>query len=189
MEVNLAQHQTARRLELSALFLTLALAGTALSAQTPNPSSATNPFYGSVTAHPATDEILKLSLDEAVRMGLENNLGLKQAESDERALHGQKNSALQNFLPSITVGGDIGVHQHNLAALGFGPGVIGEFSKMFPGGKMPAGLSYITRDDLTEGQIQFSQILFSGPVIAAYKGVGAAEKDTKTIEKDAGAKP
>ena len=141
----------------------------------PNPTSASNPFFGSVTAHPASGETLKLSLDEAVRLGLENNLGLKQAESEERSLHGQKNSALQNFLPSITMGADLGTHQHNLAALGFGPGVIGEFSKMFPGGKMPAGLSYITRDDLTEGKLQFSQIIFSGPVIAAYKGVGAAE--------------
>ena len=47
-------------------------------AQAPNPSSATNPFWGSVTAHPATDKTLKLSLDEAVKQGLENNLGLKQ---------------------------------------------------------------------------------------------------------------
>ena len=144
-------------------------------AQSPNPSSAANPFFGSVLARPATDEALKLSLDDAVRMGLENNLGLKQAENEEKSIRGQKNQALQNFLPAITFNGDFGVHQHNLAALGFGPGVISQFAGMFPGGKMPAGMSYITRDDLSEAQIKFGQMLFSGPVIAAWKAAGAAE--------------
>ena len=67
-----------------------------------NPSSAANPFYGSVTAHPATDETLQLSLDDAVRRGLENNLGLKEAESGEKLVKGEKNEALQEFLPTIT---------------------------------------------------------------------------------------
>ena len=156
----------------------LALAGavSAASAQELNPTSAVNPFFGSVTAGKVSDETLKLSLDEAVRRGLENNLGLKEAENGEKTLQGEKNQALQNFLPTITLNGDLGVHQHNLAALGFGPGVIGMFKPLFPGGVLPAGLSYITRDDLTEGQIQFGQMLFSGPVIAGWKAAGAAER-------------
>jgi outer membrane protein TolC len=156
--------------------LTLAVAGSALQAQAPNPTSVSNPFYGSVMAHAASSETVKLSLDDAVRMGLENNLGLKEAENDEKSLQGQKNQALQNFLPTIMLTGDLGVHQQNLAAMGFGPGVIKEFAKMFPGGKFPAGMSFITRDDLTDGKIQYSQMLFSGPVIAAWKGAIAAER-------------
>jgi hypothetical protein len=39
------------------------------------------------------------------------------------------------------------------------------FRRCFPAAKFRRG-SLITRDDLTEGQIHFSQILFSGPVIA-----------------------
>ncbi|HEY1161097.1 MAG TPA: TolC family protein, partial [Terracidiphilus sp.] len=107
---------------------------------------------------------------------LKNNLGLKEAESGEKLLQGEKNEALQEFLPTIVLTGDTGVYQRNLAALGFGPGVIGEFSKLFPGGKLPAGFSEITRDTLTEGQIRFSQMLFSGPVIAGWKAAGAAER-------------
>jgi hypothetical protein len=38
-------------------------------AQAPNPTSATNPFYGSVTAHPPPTIVLKLSLDEAIALG------------------------------------------------------------------------------------------------------------------------
>src|ERR1019366_4466586 len=45
---------------------------------------------------------------------------------------------------------------------------------MFPGGKLPSGISLITKDDLTEGQVHFSQMLFSGPVIAGWRAAGAA---------------
>jgi outer membrane protein TolC len=149
--------------------------GTVSCAQAPNPSSAVNPFWGSVTIHAATDDTLKLSLDDAISMGLKNNLGLKEAEAGELELHGQKNAAIQEFLPTVTLTGDTGVYQHNLAALGFGPGVIGEFSKLFPGGNMPAGLSEITRDDLTQGQVHYRQMLFSSPVIAGFKAARSAD--------------
>ena len=167
-----------RRPLLPALLALVCLSGAAVQifAQAPNPTSAANPFYGSVTLHPASDETLQLSLDDAVRRGLENNLGLKQAENGEKALQGQKSEALQQFLPAIQLSGGTGIYQHNLAALGFGPGVIGAFSKLFPGGVMPAGLSFITRDDLTQGQLQFSQTLFSGPVIAGWRAAGAATR-------------
>ena len=57
----------------------VALAGAAL-LTTPacaqiNPSSAQNPFYGSVTVTPVTDEPLRLSLDNAIQMGLEEQPG------------------------------------------------------------------------------------------------------------------
>jgi len=150
-------------------------AGAAL-AQGQNPTSAANPFYGSVTAQPVASEPLKLSLDDAIQRGLKNNLGLKEAENGEKTLHGLKTEAMQEFLPTIWLTGDTGYYMHDLAALGFGPSVIAEFSSLFPGGKIPAGLSNITRDDLTEGQIHFSQILFSGPVIQGWKAAGAAER-------------
>jgi len=178
MVVNRTRHFDSRQRAIPAFLAVLALAAGAaqLCAQAPNPTSATNPFFGSVTAHPAGDETLKLSLDDAVRLGLENNLGLKQAENDEKNLKGQKNEALQNFLPTITVTGTNGFYQHNLAALGFGPSTFALFAPLFPGGVLPAGLSEITKDDLTEGQIHYGQMLFSGPVIAGWKAAGAAER-------------
>ena len=48
--------------------------------------------------------------------------------------------------------------------------------RLFPGGKLPAGLSLITRDDLTEGKIQYNEILFSGPVIQGWKAAKGAER-------------
>ena len=152
------------------------LAGAGALAQAPNPSSAANPFFGSVTAQPRSDETLKLSLDEAVERGLKNNLGLKEAENDERTVHADKSIALQEFLPTITLKGDTGGYQHDLAAQGFGPGVISKFTGFFPGGKVPAGISLITKDDLTQGQVSFSETLFSGPVIAGWKAASSGTK-------------
>ena len=158
----------------AALLLALAL-DAPIHAQSSNPTSATNPYYGSITLHASTDETLKLSLDDAIALGFKNNLGLKEAEYGEKQLHGEKNEALQQFLPTLILSGSTGVHEQNLTALGFGPGVAGEFSSLFPGGVIPH-FSEITKDTLTQGQIQFSQTLFSGPVIAGYKAAGAAER-------------
>ncbi|MGC2163226.1 MAG: TolC family protein [Silvibacterium sp.] len=155
--------------------LGLAGAGTRVRAQQ-NPSSATNAFYGSVTVSKISDDPLKLSLDDAVQRGLQNNLGLREAENSEKIVQGEKSEALQDFLPTLTLSGSTGVFQHNLAALGFGPGSIGKFASLFPGGKPPAGFSEITKDDLTTGQINFSQILFSGPVISGWRAAGAATR-------------
>jgi outer membrane protein TolC len=173
--VDRTRHLVFRRAARPGLLASLFLAGAlaALHAQTPNPTSAANPFFGSVTVRPATGEALKLSLDDAIALGLRNNLGLKEAENGEKTLQGEKNEALQNFLPTINLTGDLGVHQQNLVAMGFGPDTVKEFSKLI---KIPAGFSEITRDDLTEGKIQYGQMLFSGPVIAAWKAAGAAER-------------
>ncbi len=119
----------------------LCLAPVCASAQTgslpsnpsPNPSSLSNPYYGSVTLKPATDEIVRLSLDEAVQRGLSTNLGLKESEENEKTLHGQVTGALQYFLPTITATGATGYDQFNLAAFGFGPGILDKIGNLFPG--------------------------------------------------------
>lgn len=176
MVVSGAVSLSIRRVKAPAMVAILAVVGAGALArgQMANPSSADNPFFGSVTARPVADATLRLSLDDAVRMGLENNLGLKEAENAEKMIHGEKNTALQEFLPTVTLSGGTGIFQHDLVAQGFGPSVIKQFGAFFPGGIVPAGLSLITRDDLTQGQINFNQTLFSGPVIAGWHAAGAA---------------
>ncbi|MFZ1937601.1 MAG: TolC family protein [Terracidiphilus sp.] len=156
------------------LIFLLVLAGGGAIARAQNPTSATNPYYGSVTVEPVTGTPLKLSLDDAVRRGLTNNLGLKEAENAEKSLHGEKNEVEQVFLPTITFGGDTGYYMHDLAALGFNNRTIKEFSSVFPGGTIP-NISPVVRDTLTDGKLQFTQVLFSAPAIAAFKAAAAAE--------------
>jgi outer membrane protein TolC len=156
--------------------LAVALGAAGARGQAPNPSSATDPYWGSVTAEPVTDETLKLSLDDAVRRGLNTNLGLREAEDNELTLKGQKNQALQEFLPTVTFSADTGYYQHDLVALGFSQSEVSKFTSLFPGGKVPPGLKLITRDDLTNAQFHLDWTLFSGPVIAAWKASGAATR-------------
>jgi outer membrane protein TolC len=160
---------------LCAALVCATLGATVGRAQSPNPSSANNAFYGSITSSPATDQPIQLTLDDAIARGIQNNLGLKKAEYYEHAIHGEQNQALQQFLPTITLTGDTGFYQHNLAAQGFGPGLLTKVGKVFPGANF-AGISFITKDTLTEGQLHFNQILFSGPVIAGWRAAGAAAR-------------
>ncbi len=155
-------------------FALLSMSGTGVVAQ--NPSSAADPYFGSVTAQPVSDQTLQLSLDDAVRRGLENNLGLKEAEDNEQILHGERDEALQQFLPTITLTGDTGYYEYNLAALGFSSSLLSKFAPLFPGGKLPPGFSIITKDYLTDGTLHFTETLFSGPVIAGWKAAGAADR-------------
>jgi outer membrane protein TolC len=142
------------------------VAGISLTAQEPNPTSAANAFFGSVTVRPASDKVQELTLDDAIALGLKNNLGLKEAENSEKSLQGQKKQAFQQFLPTITAGGDTGVHQLDLVTTGLAPLV----EKLLPGTPL------IARWELTEGVVNFHQTLFSGPVISAWKAAGAAER-------------
>ena len=164
-----------RTLGIVSLAALLSAVPAAAQVMAPNPTSAANPFYGSVTVQALSDQPLKLSLDDAIHRGLENNLGLKEAESGEKLFQGEKNEALQQFLPTIALSGGTGVFQHNLAAQGFGPGTLKQFGSLFPGG-LPTGLSLITKDDLTQGQLSYKQTLFSGVVIAGWKAAGAAQR-------------
>jgi len=141
----------------------------------PNPSSLSNPYYGSITLHPATDGVIRLSLDEAIGRGLATNLGLKEAEESEKTFHGQENVALQYFLPSITVSGGTGLNEFNLAAFGFSPALIGKAAALFPTVSF-SDISFITKADVTSGQINYEQTLFSGTYIDGYKAARAAEK-------------
>ena len=175
-ETMMEVRQTRNCVPAGAVVLCALLVCSANAVRAQNPSSANNPFYGSITVQPVNDHVLHLSLDEAIERGLHTNLGLKEAEAGEKELHGLKNEALQEFLPNISLSGGTGVYQHNLAALGFGPSTISKLASNFPGGTTPAGLSTITKDDLTQGQINFSQTLFSGPVIAGWKAANAAER-------------
>ncbi len=86
-------------------------------------------------------------------------------------------------MPTIELEGDTGYYMHDLAALGFGPKVVSKFTSFFPGGKPPANLSLIARDDLTEGQLRYSEILFSGPVIAGLEG-GARGRTVRLLRED-----
>lgn len=95
-------------------------------------SSAQDPFGGSVVTEKATDQVIQLSLKDAINRGLKANLGALLTEQGITSARAQRWRALQQMLPDLT--GRVGesVQEVNLAAMGLKfpgvPTIIGPFS-------------------------------------------------------------
>ena len=89
----------------------------------PQPS-ADNPFFGSVAEGKATDEVLKISILDAIDRGLKHNLGLLLGGQGTRQARGARLIALSDLLPHVNGRIAETSQQTNLAALGF-PGIPG----------------------------------------------------------------
>ncbi len=134
--------------------------------QVPTTSSLFNPYYGSVQQLPARPEVIKLSLDDALRMGLDNNLGLVYARQSEQQQRAQELTLLNVLLPNLDVQGSEAVHQFNLQAEGFRPGLLAQLAPVLSGGmggnaSAAIDISYIAKVTVTQGQANLSQYLFN----------------------------
>ena len=97
-----------------ALVALLALGPVTLDAQ-----QTTSPFTGSVPKGTASAQPVPLSIKEAVKQALDNNLGLLLQEESVREAHGARWRALENLLPNIS--GSVNQRRQviNLEAFGF----------------------------------------------------------------------
>ncbi len=83
-----------------------------------------SPFLGSVPAGEPTAAVLRLPLEEALKMGLRQNLGLLQREEDIRFERGRRWKELSGLLPHLTTRTSANLEKDNLAAMGITlPGV------------------------------------------------------------------
>jgi len=127
-------------------------------AQSNPDNSAQNPYSGSVEAEALTPGVRQLSMNEAVELGVKHNLALTLARADQKTAHAQKLQLENYLLPNISLHGEVGVHQYNLAALGFRPSLITQFG--IPPSEA-GSLPLITKVNSRIGQINFSQALFT----------------------------
>ena len=147
-----------------------------LSAQTmANQSSAQSPYYGSVSVVQPTGGVKSVTLDDAIRMGIEHNLAMVEAREQERSVQAQRLKQFQALLPIITAQADSGAHQINLAALGFSPSLIGKFAPLFPNVNF-SSFSTIVKVNVTDAQVNYRQTLFSLNNIDLYR---AAKEDER----------
>jgi outer membrane protein TolC len=124
-----------------------------------NPNnSAQNPYVGSIQAVAATPDVKPLSLDDAIRLGIENNLALTLAHLNEKSAEAQKLQLENALLPNLSLHGETGLHQLNLRAAGFTPAVLPEFG--IPPAEAPY-YPYMVKVDTTIGQVNMSQALFT----------------------------
>lgn len=73
---------------------------------------------GSVPSGPASDQVLRLSLRDAIDMALKCNLGAVESGENVRIARGQRLLALSNLLPQVSLGASENVEQMNLANVG-----------------------------------------------------------------------
>jgi outer membrane protein TolC len=143
-----------------------------LLAQTTNQSSAQSPYYGSVTIVKPTDGVKPLTLDEAITLGLDHNLGLIEAKEQEQSAKAQSLASLQPLLPTVTAQADSGAHQINLAALGFSSSVLAKIGPLFPGVDISA-FPTVVKVNVTDAMVNYSQTLFSLSNIDRYRAAKA----------------
>jgi outer membrane protein TolC len=160
------------------LVLGVSLVAAALTAQGQSNSanSRVNPYAGSVQAVPATAGVKQLSLDDAIRMGIENNLALTLAREQQKTANAQKLQLANILLPNLSLHGETGVHEYNLEAEGFHPSSEGLFAPLLPPGTSLSSFHLITKVDTTIGQINFSQALFNWSGYDVWRAAEAAQK-------------
>src|SRR5580692_7349241 len=90
---------------------------------------------GSVPSGPATEQVVQLTLRDAIKMALGYNLGAIESGQNAQIARGQRLLALSNLLPQVSAGASENVQQVNLATFGFNkfeiagiPNVVGPFS-------------------------------------------------------------
>ena len=166
-----------RKLVVAHVVAGCALALGAFAAAQSNPSnSAINPYAGSVETVPATAGVRPLSLDDAIRLGIQNNLSLRLAKDQQQSSEAQKLNLVNILLPNLSLHGETGVHQFNLEALGFHPSAIALFAPLLPKGVPLSAFHLVTKVDTTIGQINFSQALFNWGGYDVWRAAAAGQK-------------
>lgn len=116
-----------------------------------------------VTTPAATAQPLRLSLDDAVQLGLEHNLTLAVDAQSARQVSGLRLDAFNALIPSLSASGYTSTKEVNLAAMGFNPAVI---KPLLPPG---TNFSTIVKYDVTSAQMNLNQQLFNLPAYEIYK--------------------
>ncbi len=90
-----------------------------------------NSYQGSVVTEKPTGSVLALSIDSAIQLGLQHNLGIILQNSNVQSAAGQRLQDLQALLPDVTANVRESVTQLNLRAEGLNfpgfPSIIGPF--------------------------------------------------------------
>lgn len=148
----------------------------AVAAQSNPTNSAVNPYAGSVQTVQYSPQARKLSLDEAIRLGIANNLALTLARQQQRTVQAEKLQLINDLLPNLSLHGETGVHEYNLEAMGFHPSSVALFAPLLPPGTSMSTFHLITKVDTTIGQVNFSQELFNLAGYDVWRAANAARK-------------
>jgi len=127
---------------------------------------------GSVPSGPASNEVLRLTLRDAIDMALRYNLGVIESGQNAQIARGQRLLALSHLLPQVSAGINENVDQVNFTALGLA-------AIKIPGIPAVAGpFSYST------ASASLSQTLFSYESIQRFRAARTADQAAQLSYKD-----
>lgn len=135
---------------------------------TMNPSSFSNPYYGSITMGAATAQTLSLTLDDAVERGVQANLALAEATVAEHQAGAQQLLSLNPLLPTVKGEASTSAHQYNLASFGFNGSTLGRFASLIPNFN-PASFTPIVKVNVTQVDAALDWTAFDYAAITRYR--------------------
>ncbi len=129
-----------------------------------------SPYSGSVAQGTAKPEVVSLTFQDAIELGLKNNLGVLLQSYSTIAARGQKWKELSALLPNVTAGVSVNAVQDNLAARGL----------RFPGFPTVVG-PY----GFTDARVYLSQSILNLKALNRERGAREDERAAQFSYKDA----
>lgn len=139
----------------------------------------TTPGPDGVSLEQPTDTPLRISLDDAISLGLERNVRLVYDRAKQKTVHGEQLGVINALLPSLRATASTGTEEANLAAMGFKPQSLGGLLGQF--GLSAANFPTIIKVHVTQAQIGASQQLFNLPAYELYRG---SQREAEVVDLD-----
>src|SRR5260370_1871705 len=149
-------------------------------ASTTNPSALAtqgqNPYLGSTPAGKVTDQVLSLSLREAVERGLRYNLGLIESSQGTAEVRAQRLRALAALLPNLSVKGEQAFEDISLKEIGL---------RLPPIPGVPALPATTGHFGYQEARVSLTQSLYSDELHKRYRAQQSTEQASALSTRDA----
>ncbi len=138
-----------------------------------------NSIYGSVSSGPPVETVLPLSLDDAIRRGLQSNLQTTLAKQNQQIVSGERLEAINFLMPNLTWKAERQRLQIDLAAEGFNSKLI----RSFPPGLIPPqdlnSIPPVVTVNAVIAQADLTQPLFDLRSFELYR---AAKEETSAVD-------
>jgi outer membrane protein TolC len=132
--------------------------------------SGQSPFSGSVAQGKATPETLALTFQDAITLGLKNNLGVLLQSYNTLAARGEKWKELSALLPNVNAAVSVNVVQDNLAARGL---------------RFPGFPTIVGPYGFTDARVYLSQSILNLKALNRERGAAEDERAAQYSYKDA----
>ncbi len=140
-------------------------------------SGGTTAGPGGYAVEKAENGPLRLSLDDAIALGLQRNIRLKYVRANQLALRGYTGEITNAIIPNLQFKAASSAQEIDLAALGFKPNLVAPLLASF--GLSAANFPNIVKVNTTSAQISLNQVLFNAPDYELFRAI---KPETRSID-------